>query len=367
MSTENREGDLSGQPERRQQELFTPGLSMIRERLRRNSGIVVVADTTHDWPFGNYNDPQEKTKEFKLNYTKIKVAPTFPIRDPKILNAFVDRMFPDIDQDKLHKLKAKSTPWYDDRYALSIPEIHFSEVLGIQREEKITRRTGIIFDRQAYHRHREPFRTEEIQDDIEEKKYLRVVEINIYPDKRIAELSARFAPLKTPHVHDFVPGSQNDLQQLDSNLFTSYMTPQLYKRWVDGEDLQNVYFTQDGKFKPFFYRIPKDKQKEAREANSYKPSHKYFTEAFEITGGTEEGARVMLGRIERGLTEGKLAESLRKRGINISARDIRSIEKGSVIPSYEIYTEILREVTLGSREELESLHIFPEGSSKNKN
>lgn len=341
-----------------------PTLALIREQLAANPNVIVVSERTEDWTF-------KGDDEGTLEFINIRVAPAEAIKEPVALNDFMDGLFTGVDSRRFQRTAGRlnffQTPG-DNAFLFILPRLVFFETLGTVQETTvatITRALNAIYDRETLARHDKlvavaTVRTEEKREDI--IKYSRGVEICVYPDRAIAELYARYEPQRSIDVNKFPPGTQKDLEHLWNSL-----TPQLYRRWLAGEDLASFYFTPEGKFIPRFYQIPAHMIRaimNSRPEGAFLPDGD-FTEVFRVVDGSETGARIMLWRTYKNFIPERLVDRMyrryRSRGENIiTARHIRLIEQGVIEPTPEVLDRIYLVIGIMGQE-LQAVQIFPEG------
>lgn len=356
MTVENRE--LASQPES-----IKPTLALVRERLAANPNVAVISDEAEprDERLNSFSTASG-TCEI-LEDVKLRIAPTTPIANPDELNKYMDELLEDMRLKPSWKTEARFNyfeKFGDNSYAFILPDFTLYETLGELKEEVQVTRTGTVFDKESLEKYGKDLEDgEKVETTRSTKEYERRIEIKLYPDKSLAELYTIYKPQKKGYVGvPLPPGTQHDLDTL-----WHAITPQLYQRWLAGEDLANFYFSPEGKLIPRFYRIPTDKIEEAKRDRS--PGaflrHGDFTEVFNIVDGTETGARIMLSRTYRNLTPEQIAERV---DIYHHSRQyteyIRSVENGKINPNEEQLRRICSHIGVMS-DEFEATQIFPEG------
>lgn len=348
MSLENRGQVPQPEPqEPKAPDLKPPTLALVREQLSTNPNVVVVSERTSGWQ-----------TERMLEFINVRVAPVNPIKEPEALTVFMDGLFLGVDPKHFQRTHGQLNfpeSSGDNTFSYILPELVFFETLGTVKEQTVVRRSGVFFDREALERHGKVFEPEEQEEQKDTViEYSRGVEVCVYPDKAIAELYVRYEEQRKTGVNIFPPGTQADLEHLWNSI-----TPQLYRRWQAGQDLAGFYFTPEGMFIPRFYRVPADKMEQVKKGTSPGASLRLgnFTEAFQITDGTEVGARVMLWRTYRNLTQEHLAEKTYPR---VSVHTIRSIENGRLNPDQNTLDAVAHGIGVMSSE-LNAVQVFPEG------
>lgn len=310
-----------------------PTLASVREHLQSNSNVLFME---HSEPWSLKSSPNANNET--LEQSTLLIAPATPIYSRLTLVEFADQILSGFG---LHERRGPRD--YEWHQPYTIPIKDFSEIVGIRKVE--------VLDEEILRRY----------DKLGSLRYRRYVELKFYPDWRIADLYDRYLRLDENHgSNPLPPGTQNDLRHLWTGL-----TPQLYNRWLDGENLSSFYFAPEGSFIPRFYRIPTSRIEQARTETppGYFFDEEDFTEPFQIVNGRETGAKLFLYRQLRNWTYEDLALiACGDKDLDLNATRIRLFEQGTFNPIDNALERLL--LALGvSQPEFSQLQIFPKGHS----